>query len=360
MIFSQKRNTMEINHLLNISPTHYLTHLFLELDKIEIELLISDLNINKCSGPNGIPTKILHLIKEIISEQLSKIFNTSVLTGQYIDKLKLSRIIPIFKKGSRLAVSDYRLISLLSNLNKIMEKLIFKRIYEFLEKYNCFYDLQFGFRSKHSTVHALISITESIRSALDENKYVCGIFVDLQKAFDTVKHDILLDKLHHYGIRGKMNDWFKSYLQGRKQIVSVNGVDSDLRALKHGVPQGSVLGLLLFLIYINDLNTCISNSKVYHFADDTNLLHINSCINKLQKNINYDLKRLTNWLDANKISLNNTKTELIYFRKKRSATPTNNKIKLNGKRLIPTDHIKYLGVYLDETLSGFAHYEILS
>ena len=113
-------------------------------------------------------------------------------------------------------VSDYRPISLLSNLNKIMEKLIFKRVYEFLEKYNCFYDLQFGFRSKHSTVHALISITESIRSALDENKYVCGIFVDLQKAFDTVKHDILLDKLHQYGIRDKMNDWFKILLTRKK------------------------------------------------------------------------------------------------------------------------------------------------
>ena len=105
---------------------------------------------------------------------------------------------------------------------------------------------------------------------------------------------------------------------------------------------------------------CISNSKVYHFADDTNLLHINSSYKKLQKNINYDLKRLTNWLDANKISLNCTKTELIYFRKKRSSTPTDNKIKLNGTRLIPTDHIKYLGVYLDETLSGFAHHDILS
>ena len=172
-----------------------------------------------------------------------------------------------------------------------MEKLIFKRVYEFLEKYNCFYDLQFGFRSKYSTVHALISITESIRSALDESKYVCGIFVDLQKAFDTVNHDILLNKLNHYGIRGKMNEWFKSYLQGRKQIVTNNGADSELRELKHGVPQGSDLGPLLFLIYINDLNTCISSSKVYHFADDTNLRHVNSCNKRLQRNINYDLKK---------------------------------------------------------------------
>ena len=157
-----------------------------------------------------------------------------------------------------------------------------------------------------------------------------------------------------------MNEWFKSYLQGRNQIVSINGVESELTELKHVVPQGSVLGPLLFLIYINDLNTCISNSKVYHFANDTNLLHINSCFKKLQKNINYDLKRLTNWLDSNMISLNCTKTELVYFRKKRLANPNNNKIKLNGKKLIPTDHIKYLGVYLDETLSGFAHYDALS
>ena len=343
-----------------LSNSQLNSFVFRSCDKIEIELLISELKINESSGPNGIPIKILHLIKSIISEPLSIIFNNSIITGKYIDKLKLALTIPIFKKGSRLLISDYRPISLLSNLNKIMEKLIFKRIYEFLEKYNCLYDLQFGFRSKHSIVHALISITESIRSALDDSKFVCGIFVDLQKAFNTVNHNILLNKLSHYGIRGTMNEWFKSYLQGRKQIVSINGVESELRELNHGVPQGSVLGPLLFLIYINDLNRCISNSKVYHFADDTNLLHINSCFKKLQKNLNYDLKRLTHWLDSNMISLNCTKTELIYFRKKRSANPTTNKIKLNGKRLIPTDHIKYLGVYLDETLSGFAHYDILS
>ena len=118
--------------------------------------------------------------------------------------------------------------------------------------------------------------------------------------------------------------------------------------------------LYYFLFNINALNACISNSMVYHFVDDTNLLHINSCNKKLQKNINYDLKRFNNWLNINKISLNCAKTERIYFHKKRSSSPNNNKIRLNGKRLIPVDHIKYLGVYLDETLRGFAYHEILS
>ena len=157
-----------------------------------------------------------------------------------------------------------------------------------------------------------------------------------------------------------MNDWFKSYLQGRKQIVSVNGAESEVMQLNHGVPQGSVLGPLLFLIYINDLNACISNSKVYHFADDTNLLHVNSTSKALQKKLNQDLNMLTHWLDANKISLNCAKTELIYFHKKRSGIPPDIKIKLNGKRLIPSDNIKYLGVHLDETLSGSAHFKELS
>ena len=166
--------------------------------------------------------------------------------------------------------------------------------------------------------------------------------MDLQKAFDTVNHEILLEKLNYYGVRGTVNNWFKSYLEDRKQIVSINGYESDIKIIKHGVPQGSVLGPLLFLLYINDLNICIKNSKVYHFADDTNLLHINSSYKKLQKNLNKDLKNLCSWLLANKISLNCTKTEIIHFHKPNNIIPNHIKIKLNGKRLIPTDNIKYL------------------
>jgi hypothetical protein len=160
-------------------------------DAGEVNILINQLNSTKASGPNGVPTRILQMISREISSPLSKIINIAITSGTHPERLKLVNVIPIFKKGSRLSVSNYRPISLLSNINKIFEKIIYKRIYSFIEKNECLYNLQFGFRAKHSTTHALINITEKIRSALDNNKVCCGIFVDLQKAFDTVNHDIL-------------------------------------------------------------------------------------------------------------------------------------------------------------------------
>ena len=324
-------------------------------DEHEIKDLIKQLEPNKSLGPNSIPTNILKLVQNEISIPLCQIFNLSFASGTHPEKLRISKTVPIFKKGSRLSVTNYRPISLLSNLNKIIEKLMFTRVYNFIEKYNCIYELQCGFRQKHNTNHTLINITETIRSALDNKKTVCGIFVDLQKAFDTVNHEILIEKLQYYGIRGITNDWFRSYLTNRKQYVSINGYDSGVKLLHHGVPQGSVLGPLLFILYINDLHFAIKHSNVYHFADDTNLLHINETIKKTKKYLNFDLKNLHKWLLANKISLNCDKTELIFFHKPRTKLPEKVKIKLNGTILKHTHAIKYLGVYLDETLSGNCH-----
>ena len=330
-----------------------------ECDQKEIEELISLNNGRKASGPNSIPTDILKLLKTDISIPLSKIFNISLKTGVYPDLFKIAKAIPIFKKGSPLEMSNYRPISLLSNLNKMLEKLMFNRIYRFLDKYDCLYKFQFGFRKKYSTNHALIKITETIRKALDDNQFACGIFIDLQKAFDTVNHSILIDKLHHYGIRNIANTWFKSYLSNRSQFVSIQGFDSKLIPIIHGVPQGSVLGPLLFLIYINDLHYSINHCSVYHFADDTNLLSINNSLKQAQKHINIDLKSVYKWLLANKSSLNCTKTELILFHKPGFSHKFNFKIKINGHRIYPSDSIKYLGIYMDSTLSGKAHCEVL-
>ena len=201
------------------------------------------------------------------------------MTGVFPSVLKNAKVVLIFKKDSKLDYNNYRPISLLSNIEKIFEKPIYKRLYTFLDNKNI-YDLQFGLRKQYSTSHVLINLTENIRKALDDGNIGCGVFVDLQKAFETVDHQILLAKLNHYGIRGVSNDWFKSYLSNCHQHVSINGYESGLATINCGVPQGSVLGPLLFLLYINDLNRAIRFCKVYHFADDTNLLRFNNSIKK--------------------------------------------------------------------------------
>ena len=272
-------------------------------DKTEIEDVISSLDSNRSVGPNSIPTKILKFRKDDISSQLSEIFTTSFSSGVFPSILKTAKVIPVHKKDSKLDFSNYRPISLLSNIEKFLERLMYNRMYKFFSDNNLIYSLQFGFRQKYSTVHALISLTENVIKNLDEGNIGCSIFVDLQKAFDTVEHDILLSKLEHYGIRGLANEWFKSYLSNRKHYVSINGYDSNLADVKFRVLQGSVLGPLFFLIYINDLNQALKFCKVHHFADDTNLIHFSKSVYRLNKYVNLDLKNLTYWLNSNRISL---------------------------------------------------------
>ena len=157
--------------------------------------------------------------------------------------------------------------------------------------------------------------------------------------------------MNHYGIRGVANNWFSSYLQNRSQYVSINGFNSKLEHIHCGVPQGSILGPLLFLIYINDLNCAIRYCSVHHFADDTNLLNYNNSVKRMNKQVNQDLKNLTNWLNANKICLNVSKTEVVLFKSSRKLTDVPLKLKLNGKRLYPTNSVKYLGINIDENLT---------
>ena len=190
------------------------------------------------------------------------------MTVVFSSVFKTAKVVSVFKNYSKLDYSNYCPISLLSNMEKILEKLMYKRLYTFLNKNNVTYNLQFGFRKQYSTSHALINITENIRKALDDGNVGCGVFADLQKDFDTVDHQILLAKLNYCGVLGVSNDWFKSYLSNHNQYVSINECESGLAALNCGVPQGSVLGPTLFLLYINDLNQARKFCKVCHFADD--------------------------------------------------------------------------------------------
>ena len=170
------------------------------------------------------------------------------MTGVFPFVLKTTKVFPVFKKDSKLNYSNYRPISLLSNIEKVLGKLMYKRLYTFLDNKNIFYDLRLGFRQYYSISPVLINIAENIRQALDDGNIGCGVFADLKKASDTVDHQILVAKLNHYGIRGVSSHWFKSHLSNRNQYISINGYESGLAAISCGVPQGSVLGLLLFLL----------------------------------------------------------------------------------------------------------------
>ena len=325
----------------------------------EIKNIINELNSKKTSGPGSIPTEILKLTNNIISKPLSEIINLSFESGIFPSMLKCSKIIPIYKKGENTSINSYRPISLLSNISKIIEKLIHSRTYSFLNKYKCIYDLQFGFRNRHSTNHALIQITEKIRKAEDDNNFACGVFVDLQKAFDTVNHNILLQKLKYYGIRGTPLAWFTSFLQQRTQTVSINGDLSEKLTVTHGVPQGSVLGPLLFLLYINDLHLAIQHSVIHHFADDTNMLLVGKSLKKIKKYINHDMSLLCHWLKANKLSLNTSKTEIILFRSQHKQINKKLNFRLSGQKIKLSKSVKYLGLILDEYLTWESHINFL-
>ena len=327
----------------------------------EIEKIIDKLNPSKSTGPNGIPVFILKLFKAFFSFWLSKLINLCFETGEFPLMLKLAKVIPLHKKESVLNFLNYRPISLLSVFSKIYEKTIYVRIYSYLVKYNMIYSKQFGFRGNHSVNHAIISFTEHIRSMLDRGEYVCGVFVDLEKAFDTVHHDILCEKLKFYGLRGNINKLLKSYLSDRKQFVSINGFDSEVQNVTCGVPQGSSLGPLLFLLYINDLRLCLSDTGCGHFADDTFIVFNSKKPKTIESVINYELKKVTKWLRLNKLSLNAAKTEVIFFRSKRHPLDYNKiSIKMNGLKITPVDYVKYLGMYIDKFLDWDQHIQELS
>ena len=232
----------------------------------EVQSYIKTLKKNKSIGHSSIPNKLFKQFKKPLTEPLRLLINLTFTEGKFPAILKMGKIFPVHKKGSKTELTNYRPISLLSNISKIIEKMVHDRLYIFFEQNKAFYNYQFGFRNNHSTNHALIEIIEQIRNACNRNLYIYGVYLDLQKAFDTVNHEILLEKLKYYGIKETSHNWFKSYLCERLQYTQIKDSESSRKAVSHGVPQGSVLGPLLFILFINDMHTSVKHSNVHHYA----------------------------------------------------------------------------------------------
>ena len=322
----------------------------------EVKNEIDKLDMNKAPGFDGITPNIIKHVASYIVKPLTDIYNKSFLHGIVPDKLKIAKVIPLYKRKERIYPGNYRPISVLSIFNKLMEKLMFHRLYNFLTKFDVLFQHQFGFREKHSTILALIEITDNIKEELDRGHSVIGTYLDLSKAFDTVKHSILLDKLKFYGIRGLAYKWFEQYLTGRQQLTYINGTYSNFREINSGVPQGSVLGPLLFLLYVNDITSCVVNHKLRLFADDTNLFVSGKNLKDVFSTTQNILNNLINWFKDNQLTLNVEKTCYSVFTNKVVPHMT---LSINNKVLKREKSVKYLGMFLDEKLNWNSHIDYI-
>ena len=285
---------------------------------------------------------------------LAKIINKSFNEGVFPRQLKNARVVPVFKEGSKTEVGNYRPISLLSSLSKIYEKLMHKRILKFLDSNEVLNDMQYGFRPGRSCEHALLKAQQTLLDSLSKRQVSLLLFIDFSKAFDMVEHSILLKKLEHYGIRGTALQWMRSYLENRMQFVSIDGVDSTTRHMKYGVPLGSILGPLLFIIYINDIPHVSNLAKFILYADDANIIITGNNIAEVDMQLRELCESLLRWVHSNGLYLNLKKTNyMIFSRSRKLELPR--PLTISNFLIEQKSEARFLGVIVDENLTWSRH-----
>ncbi len=346
---------------------NYPYSLFLQpTDSEEIRKIICNLKNKKSYGIDGISSIIFKKFAQELASPIAEIFNMSISTGIVPDIMKIAKVIPVYKsKGDAKLFTNYRPISLLPVLSKLLEKVVHRRLYGYLVKHHTLYESQYGFRESRSTTNAISELNSHILENFDKRKMTLSVFLDLSKAFDTIDHNILLKKLGHYGIRGVSHEWFKSYLQNRQQYVNYKTFNSVSLNVDCGVPQGSVLGPLLFILYTNDLPNCLSKTKGILFADDTTIYVSGHSKKSMFDDMRSDLEELIEWFRANKLSLNISKTNCVLFvppnLKLQDNTPTSHcALKFGNEQILQKPNTKFLGVEMDQRLSWSAHYKSLN
>lgn len=326
---------------------------FYNTDCKEIIEILKGFEPKKSCGYDNIQMSTLKLLANSIAQPICSLSNSMFRTSIFPDSLKIAKVVPIFKSGSKVDPCNYRPISLLPAVSKIFEKLIYKRLYSYLEKNNLLIDNQYGFKRNHSTTLAVLDLVDKVTTALEKKQSALGIFLDLSKAFDCIDHSILIKKLNHYGIRGHSLNLLIHYLSRRKQFVAVNGsVQSDIVNVTTGLPQGSILGPLFFIIFINDITQASKLLEFIIFADDTNLLLTHQNHEILHSLANAELKNINLWFQLNKLTLNVTKSNFIIF----SCTNKHpEQISIGNIPLKEVTETKFLGVMIDSKMNWEAH-----
>ena len=290
---------------------------------------------------------------ENFTTTLAEVVNSSFDQGQFPDALKIAKVVPIHKGGTKHEVSNYRPISLLSSFSKVYEKLMHNRVIKFLDTHNLLCENQYGFRPGRSCEHALLNAKNVILDTLSKKQIALLLLIDFSKAFDLVDHSILLHKLENYGIRGTALNWFKSYLSNRQQFVTINTYESTPKSMTYGVPQGSILGPLLFIIYINDLPQICELAKFIMYADDANIILTGNSLDEVYDQLNILTAALVKWVDNNGLALNLKKTNYMIFTRQRNINYRETVI--SGVKIERKSEARFLGVIIDENLTWSQH-----
>ena len=327
--------------------------------------VISGFKPKNSSGDDNLSLKVLKRIAEKLSKPLSVLINQSLDNGIFPQALKLAKVVPLFKKGNPYLFNNYRPISYrLLSLSKVYEKVAHSQLMSYFTSNKLFLPNQYGFRPKYSTETATLELVDRMLKLLDNDKIPFCIFMDLSKAFDTLDHSILLKKLSFYGVSGVALGWFESYIYQRKQYVKFHETKSSTEQINIGVPQGSILGPLLFLIYVNDINNASSMFKYILYADDTTLISTfcSFCDTiSTEHFLNSELDKIYKWLCANRLSLNICKTKYMVFHSpyKNEANVNFPALYINGTLLEKTSEFNFLGIIISSNLSWKKHCSVL-